>query len=125
MITAKDGLLFYGFYDWQVEDLLKGKKIDTPYGIVSFNKATNELATVYHTTKETKVIKLPRVEENTLKKLREACGMTQAQLAEAANVSLRSLQKYETGERDLAKAEAATVLKIARALDTTVESLIS
>ena len=61
---------------------------------------------------------------NKLKELRENKGLTQKGLSEATGISLRTLQKYETGERDIAKAEAATVVKIARLLGMTVEDLV-
>lgn len=60
-----------------------------------------------------------------LKEARAAKGITQKQLAVASSVSLGSLQKYESGERDINKAEALTVYKIAQALSTTVEKLLN
>lgn len=51
-----------------------------------------------------------------LKHYRKRKGLTQAQLAEAAHVSLKTLQKYESGERDIKKARINTVLRISEAL---------
>lgn len=59
-----------------------------------------------------------------LKEFREAKGYTQKQLADYSKVSLKSLQKYETGERDIAKAEAATVCRLAHVLNVSVDELI-
>lgn len=53
---------------------------------------------------------------NALKHYRKRKGLTQAQLAEAARVSLKTLQKYESGERDIRKARINTVLKLSEAL---------
>lgn len=54
----KDKLKKYGFSESQTEKLLKGKEIDTPYGIVKLNNKTGELKTVLHRTKETKIEQL-------------------------------------------------------------------
>ena len=59
-----------------------------------------------------------------LKKIREAAGLTQNALAEASGVSLRMIQLYEQGQRDIMKAEAGTVLKLAKVLKTTMEKVI-
>ena len=50
--------------------------------------------------------------------------LSQSQLAKASGVSLRMLQKYEQGDRDIKKAQAETVYKLAQALDCTIEELI-
>lgn len=60
---------------------------------------------------------------NNLKAAREARAITQKQLAELSGVSLKSIQKYESGERDILKAEVGTVLKLAEVLEVTVEKL--
>ena len=52
-----------------------------------------------------------------LKSARVAAGMSQADLAELAGVSIRTLQNYERGAREIERAEALLVLKLARALD--------
>jgi len=59
-----------------------------------------------------------------LKRRREARQMTQRQLAEVAGVSLRLLQDYEQGRRDINSAEAATVTILASALGCAVEDLL-
>lgn len=61
---------------------------------------------------------------NKIKALREAKGLTQKQLAELADVPLRSLQKFDIGERDLRKAEAATVCRLAQVLSVSVGELL-
>lgn len=63
--------------------------------------------------------------ETKLKSARLASGLSQSQLAEAAGLSLRTLQAYECGARDLKKAAAETVLLLAKKLNSTVEELIS
>ena len=53
---------------------------------------------------------------NTLKAQRRRAGLTQAELAAKADISLRTLQDYEQGRKPLSGAAAATVLKLTRAL---------
>lgn len=52
-----------------------------------------------------------------LKHYRHRKGLTQAQLADAADVSLKTLQKYETGERSIQRARNSTVLRLAEVLE--------
>ncbi|MBD5513339.1 MAG: helix-turn-helix domain-containing protein [Lachnospiraceae bacterium] len=52
-----------------------------------------------------------------LKHYRQVKGLTQAQLAEAAEVSLKTLQKYESGERSIQRARTDTVLRLAGVLE--------
>lgn len=59
-----------------------------------------------------------------LKRRREARQMTQRQLAEVAGLSLRLLQDYEQGRRDINSAEAATVTILASVLGCAVEDLL-
>lgn len=59
-----------------------------------------------------------------LKRRRERRLMTQRQLAEIAGVSVRLLQDYEQGRRDINSAEAATVTILASSLGCAVEDLL-
>lgn len=61
---------------------------------------------------------------NKLQEMRNAKGLSQSQLAKASGVSVRTLQNYEIERRQLSKAPAEIVLKLAKALDSTVEELI-
>lgn len=61
---------------------------------------------------------------NNLQHYRKLAGLTQASLAEKAEISLRTLQDYEQGHKPLEGARAITVLKMARCLNCTVEDLI-
>lgn len=53
---------------------------------------------------------------------REASGMTQAQVAEAANIAVRAYQNYEYNTRT---PSVRTAIRIATALNSTVEALFS
>lgn len=59
-----------------------------------------------------------------IKDLRTATGMTQEELARKANVKLATLQKLECGVNSIMGAKLATVAQIAKALNTSIESLI-
>ena len=59
-----------------------------------------------------------------LKTKREATGLSQSGLAERSGVSVRMIQSYEQGFKDINKAQVMTVYKLAQALDCKVEDLI-
>ena len=61
---------------------------------------------------------------NKLKKIRVQQGLSQSLLSKEANVSLKTLQAYEQGDRDIKKAQAETVYKLAKALNCKMEELI-
>lgn len=93
----------------------------------------NRIVDLYPTFHETDISRfLMRMESwrheaqpgTVLKRHREARQMTQRQLAEIAGVSIRLLQDYEQGRRDINSAEAATVTVLASALGCAVEDLL-
>ena len=53
-----------------------------------------------------------------------AAGLSQSQLAELSGMSVRSLQHYEQGSRDINKAQGLTLLALARALNVTIEDIL-
>ena len=59
-----------------------------------------------------------------LKKHRTEKGFSQSQLAELAGMSLRTLQHYEQGERDINKAQGLILFNLAKALECTIEDLL-
>ena len=61
---------------------------------------------------------------NKLKEIRTQQGLSQSLLSKEANVSLKTLQAYEQGDRDIKKAQAETVYKLAKALNCKIEELI-
>jgi transcriptional regulator with XRE-family HTH domain len=62
---------------------------------------------------------------NKLKQKRIDKNMTQAELAEASEVSLRMIQHYEQGFKNINYAQAITVCKIAKVLNCNVEDLMN
>lgn len=59
-----------------------------------------------------------------LKECRLRRNLTQSQLAAAAGVNIRIIQHYEQGSKDINKAAAATVYRLAKALNCRVEDLL-
>jgi DNA-binding XRE family transcriptional regulator len=59
-----------------------------------------------------------------LRYARENAGLSQAKLAHKASVNLRSIQMYEQRNKDINKAGAMTLAKIARALTCNIEDLL-
>ena len=62
--------------------------------------------------------------ENPLRRIRKASDLTQSQLAKAAGVSLRSIQLYEQGAKDLNRAAIDTVRRLSSVLCCDVEDLL-
>lgn len=60
-----------------------------------------------------------------LQERRKSAGLSQSQLADKVEgLSFRTLQSYEQGLRDINKAEAATVRRIAEVLGCNIEDLL-
>ena len=62
--------------------------------------------------------------ETNLKRIRATYGCTQAELAQRSGVSLRSIQMYEQRNKDINKASAETLYRLAKVLGCTMEALI-
>ena len=59
-----------------------------------------------------------------LQSLRAAAGLTQKQLAEAAGVNIRQIQKIEAGEIQIGNVTLQNAVRLAEALGVTIESLL-
>lgn len=59
-----------------------------------------------------------------LRKIREARGLSQNELANYADVSFRCIQLYEQRQNDIDKAQAQTLFRIARVLGCSIEDLL-
>lgn len=59
-----------------------------------------------------------------LKKQRELVGMSQSELAGRSGTSLRTLQAYEQGVKDIRKAQVKTVKKLAESIGCEVNDII-
>lgn len=62
--------------------------------------------------------------DSPLRKARVAAGLAQRELAEASEVSIRMIRAYEQGTQDLSKAEAGTVMRLARTLGIPFDTLL-
>lgn len=62
--------------------------------------------------------------ESNLKRLRTQVNLSQSELADFANISIRTIQELEQGRKDINKAQIDTLLPIATALHVPVESLV-
>ncbi len=60
-----------------------------------------------------------------LQNARRTAGMSQSQLARAAGISVRVLQDYERGARDISGAKLATLLKLCNALHCELRDIIA
>lgn len=60
-----------------------------------------------------------------LKFMREDKGMSQSELAKASCVPLRAIQAFESGYRDINKAQVITVLQLAEAIECDVYDIIN
>ena len=56
--------------------------------------------------------------------IRNTKRISQSKLAKISGVSLRMISKYETGDKDINKAQALTVYKLASALGVEVKDLL-
>ena len=55
---------------------------------------------------------------------RRASGMSQSELAKAAEMSVRTLQALEVGARNIDNVSVLTALKLARALGCSIEDIL-
>ena len=59
-----------------------------------------------------------------LKNLRLNAGLSQNELAEITDIPVRTIQQYEQNQKNINAAKAETVVKLAKALNTSVEKLM-
>ena len=59
-----------------------------------------------------------------LKQIRKEKGLTQSELAEKCNISIKSVQAYEQGTRKLEKANKNTIIKICEVLNCKISDII-
>ena len=62
--------------------------------------------------------------DTNLKAIRGLAGLSQTELSEVSGVPTRTIQQYEQRQKNINKAQAETVLKLARALNCNMEELI-
>ncbi len=62
--------------------------------------------------------------ETNLKRIRKSHGYSQRDLAEKSGVSLRSIQMYEQRNKDINKANADALFRLAKTLGCQMEDLL-
>ena len=62
---------------------------------------------------------------NPLKRQRRSAGLTQKELAERSGVKVRMIKAYEQGYQDISKADALSVIKLARVLNCHPEDFLT
>jgi len=65
-----------------------------------------------------------RKNKTNLKALRLNAGLSQSELAEISDIPIRTIQQYEQNQKNINAAKAETVVKLAKALNCTVEALM-
>ncbi len=112
------------YYQWY-----SGRKYGDIFKVISFE----ELQRMYYTLHEADITKFVDIAdsrikeyffETNLKRIRTAYGFTQAELSECSGVSLRSIQMYEQRNKNINKASADTLYRLAKVLGCTMEDLI-
>ena len=112
------------YYQWY-----SCRKYSEIFKAVSFD----DLQNMYYTLHESDISKFvdilnDRIKEffpdTNLKRIRTAYGCTQAELAKKSGVTLRSIQMYEQRNKDINKANAESIYRLAKALGCTMEDLI-
>lgn len=112
------------YYQWYSD-----RKFSEVFKVLSFD----DLQQMYYTLHEADISKFVDVvdsrmkeffPETNLKRIRSGYGCTQAELAEQSGVSLRSIQMYEQRNKNINKASADTLYRIAKVLGCKIEDLI-
>ena len=62
--------------------------------------------------------------ETNLKRLRQSAGLSQSELARAADVPVRTIQQYEQRQKNINFAQVERLLKLSRALHCAIEDLV-
>ncbi|MCD8373001.1 MAG: helix-turn-helix domain-containing protein [Clostridia bacterium] len=113
---------YLGYYQYQKEFSFK-----YIFSFVSVSTLLN-MYPVYHEMDITNFVeeldRLNKKAPSRLSLLRQQAHLSQSELAIASQISIRTIQAYEQKSKDINKAEAATVLKLARVLSCTVPDLL-
>lgn len=112
------------YYQWY-----SSRKYSDIFKVLSFE----DLQSMYYTLHEADITKFVDIvdekiksfySDTNLKRIRTAYGCTQSELAKQSGVSLRSIQMYEQRNKDINKASAETVYRLAKALGCSLEDLL-
>lgn len=93
-----------------------------------------EILNMYHPYHEADITKFvdeidrritDRTKESRLARLRAYAGLTQKALSDRSGVSVRMIQQYEQGQKNLAHARTDVVVRLSKVLHCNVEDIIS
>ena len=106
---------------------------DRSYAQIFDALSYNELDELYYTLHETDISKFmeladrrmkERYPDTNLKRLRTSCSLTQAELARRSGIGLRAIQVYEQRRKNINKASADTLYRLAKVFGCTMEDLV-
>ena len=112
------------YYQWY-----SARKFSDIFAVLSFE----DLANMYYTLHEADITKFVDIADEQMKayfpntnlrRMRNAYGCTQAELANRSGVSLRSIQMYEQRQKNINRARVESLYKMAKVLGCTIEDLI-
>ena len=112
------------YYQW-----FSSRRYSEIFQVLSYE----DLANIYYALHEADITKFIDIadermrehfKETNLKRIRSSYGCTQAELAKRSGVSLRSIQMYEQRNKDINKASAEALYRIAKILGCTMENLL-
>lgn len=112
------------YYQW-----FSARSYNDIFNVLSYE----DLADMYYTLHEADITKFVDIadekirahfKDTNLKRIRNAYGCTQAELAKRSGVTLRSIQMYEQRNKDINKASADALYRISKVLGCSMESLL-
>lgn len=112
------------YYQWWSE-----RRFSSIFKVLTFDN----LQHMYYTLHEADISKFAEIAdarmkeyypETNLKRIRTAYGCSQSELAKLSDVGLRSIQMYEQRKKDIKKANADTLYRLAKALGCSMEDLM-
>ena len=112
------------YYQW-----FSARSYSDIFNVLSYE----DLANMYYTLHEADITKFVDIadekirahfKDTNLKRIRNAYGCTQAELAKRSGVNLRSIQMYEQRNKDINKASADALYHISKVLGCSMESLL-
>ena len=86
----------------------------SPYHEMDISQFCDKMLEIYNNRKE----------GTNLKTLRLNAGLSQRELAEISDIPVRTIQQYEQKQKNINAAKVETVVKLAKALNTSVEKLM-
>lgn len=114
------------YYQWKT-----GYSYRKIFSYITIEELRNMYSTLHEASEEKfvdimnrRVEEIEKVMASKLQKIRLIAGYSQSQLAEKSGVSLRSIQMYEQGHKDIRKANVSTVIALAQVLGCEIEEFL-